>query len=106
MINVEKSYTINQLMRFSKRELIGYIKNLERQRNQLNKVVDKLLENSTSHVIANSSVLERNLNKEKAKICIESALSEFGLYESLGIRDYLKYAYDNMLKALKELEDE
>ena len=42
---------------------------------------------------------------EKAKICIESALSEFGLYESLGIRDYLKSAYDNMLKALKELEE-
>lgn len=64
MINVEKSYTINQLMRFSKRELIDYIKNLERQRNQLNKVVDKLLENSTSHARANYSVLERNLNKE------------------------------------------
>lgn len=46
------------------------------------------------------------MSKEKAKICIESALSEFGLYESLGIRDYLKSAYDNMLKALKELEDE
>ena len=45
------------------------------------------------------------MSKEKAKICIESALSEFGLYESLGIRDYLKYAYDNMLKALKELEE-
>lgn len=64
MINVEKSYTINQLMRFSRRELIDYIKNLERQRNQLNKVVDKLLENSTSHARANSSLLERNLNKE------------------------------------------
>lgn len=51
-------------MRFSRRELIDYIKNLERQRNQLNKVVDKLLENSTSHVMANSSLLERNLNKE------------------------------------------
>lgn len=46
------------------------------------------------------------MSKEKAKICLESALSEFGLYESLGIRDYLKSAYDNMLKALKELEDE
>ena len=45
------------------------------------------------------------MNKEKVKICLESALSEFELYESLGIRDYLKYAYDNMLKALKELED-
>ena len=48
----------------------------------------------------------RQMSKEKAKICLESALSEFGLYESLGIRDYLKSAYDNMLKALKELEDE
>ena len=46
------------------------------------------------------------MSKEKAKICIESALSEFGLYESLVIRDYLKSAYGNMLKALKELEDE
>lgn len=64
MIDVGKSYTINQLMRFSRRELIDYIKNLERQRNQLNKVVDKLLENSTSHTTANSSLLERNLNKE------------------------------------------
>lgn len=63
MIDVGKSYTINQLIRFSKRELIDYIKNLERQRNQLNKVVDKLLENSTSHARANSSLLERNLNK-------------------------------------------
>ena len=51
-------------MRFSRRELIDYIKNLERQRNQLNKVVDKLLENSTSHARVNSSVLERNLKKE------------------------------------------
>lgn len=64
MIDVEKTYTINQLMRFSRRELIDYIKNLGRQRNQLNKVVDKLLENSTSHAKVNSSVLERNLNKE------------------------------------------
>lgn len=64
MIDVGKSYTINQLMRFSRRELIDYIKNLERQRNQLNKVVDKLLENSTSHARVNSSVLERNLKKE------------------------------------------
>lgn len=64
MIDVGKSYTINQLMRFSRRELIDYIKNLERQRKQLNKVVDKLLENSTSHARVNSSVLERNLNKE------------------------------------------
>ena len=45
------------------------------------------------------------MSKEKAKICIESALSKFGLYESLCIRDYLKSAYYNMLKALKELED-
>ena len=45
------------------------------------------------------------MSKEKAKICLESALSEFRLYESLGIRDYLKSAYDNMIKALKELED-
>lgn len=66
MIDVGKPYTINQLMRFSRRELIDYIKNLERQRNQLNKVVDKLLENSTSHARVNSSVLERNLNKEWA----------------------------------------
>ena len=64
MIDVGKTYTINQLMRFSRSELIDYIKNLERQRNQLDKVVDKLLENSTSHVMANSSLLERNLNKE------------------------------------------
>lgn len=64
MIDVEKSYTINQLMRFSRRELIDYIKNLERQRNQLNKVVDKLLENSTIYTTTNSSLLERNLNKE------------------------------------------
>ena len=45
------------------------------------------------------------MSKEKSKICIESALSEFGLYESLGIRDYLKSAYDNMLKSLKEFEE-
>ena len=45
------------------------------------------------------------MSKERAKICLEYALSEFGLYESLGIKDYLKSAYDNMLKALKELED-
>ena len=42
---------------------------------------------------------------EAGTICIESVLSEFGLYESLCIRDYLKSAYDNMVKALKELED-
>ena len=45
------------------------------------------------------------MSKEKAKICIESALSEIELYESLGIRDYLKSAYYNMAKELKELED-
>lgn len=43
--------------------------------------------------------------RERAKICVESALSEFELYESLGIKDFLKSAYDNMVKALKELED-
>lgn len=46
------------------------------------------------------------MSKEKAKICIESALSEFELYESLNIKDYLKSAYDNMVKAFKELEEE
>ena len=46
------------------------------------------------------------MSKEKSKICIESALSEFELYESLGIRDYLKSAYDNIVKALKELEEQ
>ena len=46
------------------------------------------------------------MSKEKAKICLEPALSEFRLYESLCIRDYLKSAYDNMVKALKYLEDE
>lgn len=45
------------------------------------------------------------MSKEKAKICIESALYEFELYESLGIRDYLKSAYNNMIKALKYLEE-
>ena len=45
------------------------------------------------------------MSKEKSKICLESALSEFELYESLGIRDYLKSAYDNMVKELKELEE-
>lgn len=44
------------------------------------------------------------MSKEKAKICLESSLYEFERYESLGIRDYLKSAYDNMVKALKELE--
>ena len=45
------------------------------------------------------------MSEEKAKIYLESALSEFGLYESLGIKDYLKSAHDNMVKALKELEE-
>ncbi len=45
------------------------------------------------------------MSKEKAKIYLESVLSEFGLYESLGIKDYLKSAHDNMVKALKELEE-
>ena len=45
------------------------------------------------------------MSKEKAKICLESALSEFGLYESLNIKDYLKSAYDNMVKVLKELKE-
>lgn len=45
------------------------------------------------------------MSKEKAKIYLESALSEFGLYESLDIKDYLKSAYDNMTKALKELNN-
>lgn len=45
------------------------------------------------------------MNKEKDKICLESAFSEFELYESLCIRDYLKSAYGNMVNALKELED-
>ncbi len=45
------------------------------------------------------------MSKERAKICLESALSEFNLYESLGIKDFLKSAYSNMVKVLKELED-
>lgn len=45
------------------------------------------------------------MSKEIAKMYLESALSEFRLYESLSIRDYLKSAYDNMVNALKELED-
>ena len=45
------------------------------------------------------------MSKEKLKIYLESALSEFELYESLGIKDYLKSAYDNMTKALKELNN-
>lgn len=46
-----------------------------------------------------------NMNEERAKIYLESALSEFELYESLGIKDYLKSAHDNMVKALKALEE-
>ena len=45
-----------------------------------------------------------NMSEERAKIYLESALSEFELYESLGIKDYLKSTYDNMVKALKELD--
>ena len=45
------------------------------------------------------------MRKERAKIYLKSALSEFELYESLNIKDYLKSAYDNMVKALKELKD-
>lgn len=44
------------------------------------------------------------MSEERAKIYLKSALSEFELYESLGIKDYLKSAYDNMVKAFKELE--
>ena len=46
-----------------------------------------------------------NMSEERAKIYLKSALSEFELYESLGIKDYLKSAYDNMVKALKALEE-
>lgn len=45
------------------------------------------------------------MSKERAKIYLKSALSEFELYESLSIKDYLKSAYDNMVKALKKLKD-
>ena len=45
------------------------------------------------------------MSKERAKIYLKAALSEFELYESLNIKDYLKSAYDNMVKALKELKD-
>ena len=45
-----------------------------------------------------------NMSEERAKIYLKSALSEFELYESLGIKDYLKSAYENMVKALKELD--
>ena len=45
------------------------------------------------------------MSEERAKIYLKSALSEFELYESLSIKDYLKSAYDNMIKALKELKD-
>ena len=46
-----------------------------------------------------------NMSEERAKIYLESALSEFELYESLGIKDYLKSAHENMVKALKALEE-
>ena len=45
------------------------------------------------------------MSKERAKIYLKSALSEFELYESLSIKDYLKSAYGNMVKALKEMKD-
>ena len=45
------------------------------------------------------------MSKERSKIYLKAALSEFELYESLNIKDYLKSAYDNMVKALKELKD-
>ena len=46
-----------------------------------------------------------NMSEEKAKIYLKSALSEFELYESLSIKDYLKSAHENMVKALKALEE-
>ena len=46
-----------------------------------------------------------NMSEERAKIYLESALSEFELYEALGIKDYLKSAHENMVKALKALEE-
>ena len=46
-----------------------------------------------------------NMSEERAKIYLESALSEFELYESLSIKDYLKSAHENMVKALKALEE-
>ena len=50
--------------------------------------------------------MKRNaMSEERAKIYLKSALSEFELYESLSIKDYLKSAHDNMVKALKELEE-
>ena len=45
------------------------------------------------------------MSKERSKIYLKAALSEFELYESLNIKDYLKSTYDNMVKALKELKD-
>ena len=45
------------------------------------------------------------MSKERSKIYLKAALSEFELYESLSIKDYLKSADDNMIKALKELKD-
>ena len=50
--------------------------------------------------------MKRNaMSEERAKIYLKSALSEFELYESLGIKDYLKSAHENMVKALKALEE-
>lgn len=45
------------------------------------------------------------MSKLKAEAYLETAISEFRLWESLGIKDYLKSTYDNMSKALKELEE-
>ena len=50
--------------------------------------------------------MKRNaMSEERAKIYLKSALSEFELYESLSIKDYLKSAHENMVKALKALEE-
>ena len=45
------------------------------------------------------------MSDERAKIYLKAALSAFEPYESLSIKDYSKPAYDNMVKALKELKD-
>ena len=50
--------------------------------------------------------MKRNaMSEERAKIYLKSALSEFELYETLSIKDYLKSAHENMVKALKALEE-
>ena len=41
------------------------------------------------------------MSKERAKIYLKSALSEFELYESLSIKDYLKSALTIWLMRLK-----